>query len=70
MPITYNQFIHKEEEELTLIAASLGDTNTLGVLYMEIFQSTYRNLTAGNIQDTLKYFKGLKILLSDCLGLR
>lgn len=69
MPITHSQFLD-QEEELTVLAASLGDSSTVGVVYMEMLLSTYQKIAKGTDLDTLKYFKALKILLSDCLGLK
>ncbi len=67
-PIKNTQFIGKAEE-ITVLASSLGDLSTVGVVYMELLQSEYEKVATNTELDSLRYFKSLKILLSDCLGL-
>lgn len=56
-------------DDLTVVACSLGGVNVVGVLYVEMLKSDFAVLSRELEIEPLRYFKALKILLSDCLGL-
>lgn len=59
-----------DQDDLIMIASSLGGMDVVGVMYVEILKSNFIKLSSGANADPLRYFKAFKILLSDCLGLQ